>query len=245
MTQQDILLRVKLDLISNKIRTEVTNGKDRVTQKQIEQYYAKNKQRFAQPEQRDLQVVLTKTRARALQARRAIQGGQSWPTVARRYSIDQASKTQGGRLNSVIPGQQEQALDQAVFKARRGELVGPVRTQFGHYVFRVTKVVPGSQQSLAQVRETIKRILQSQNQQTALQNFVKRFEKKWKSQTNCRKGFVVAICKNAPTPKRTSTVPPGAIPQGAPPSGAPPQGVPPQGGPPPGAPQQGAPPSGP
>jgi foldase protein PrsA len=152
----------------------------------------------------------------------------------------------------VIPGQQEQALDKAAFKARRGQLVGPVKTQFGYYVFRVTKVVSGSQQSLAQVRETIRRILQSQNQQTALQNFVKDFEKKWKSQTNCRKGFVVEICKNAPTPKRTSTVPPGAIPQGGPPGGGAPQGAPspqgappPQGGPPPGAPQQGAPPSGP
>ena len=256
MTEQDILLRVRLDLISNKIRDKVTRGKDRVTERQIEQYYNRNRQRFAQPEQRDVQIVLTRTRARAVQARQAIQDGQAWAAVARRYSTDQASKSQGGRLESVIPGQQEQALDRAVFDARRGQLVGPSRTQFGYYVFRVTRIVPGSQQSLAQVRDTIRRILQSENQQRALQSFVRSFERKWKSQTNCRKGYVVSICKNAPTPRRTTTTPPGAIPQGAPPGGAPGQGAPPggapgqgappqQGGPPPGAPQQGAPPSGP
>jgi foldase protein PrsA len=246
MTQQDILLRVKLDLISTKIRDKVTKGKDKVTEKQIQQYYAKNKQRFAQPEQRDIDLVLTKTRAQALRAKSMIEGGQSWSAVARRSSIDQASKSQGGRLSSVIPGQQEQALDQELFEARRGALVGPIKTQFGYYIFRVTRIVPGSQQSLPEVRETIKRIIQSQNQQTALQNFVKSFEKKWKSQTNCRKGYVVQICKNAPTPKRTSTVPPGGIPQGAPPGGGAAPGAPPsQGGPPPGAPEQGAPPSGP
>ena len=250
MTQQDILLRVRLDLLTNEIREKVTKGKDRVSAKQIADYYARNKQRFAQPEQRDLQVVLTRNDARAQAAKRALQDGQSWPSVARRFSIDQASKDQGGRLPNVIPGQQEQALDKAVFGARQGQLVGPVRTPFGFYLFRVTGITPGSQQSLPQVRESIRRILQSQNQQNALQKFIAEYQKKWKSRTNCRKGFIIESCRNAPKPRRTSTVPPGAVPapgapqQGAPPQGAPPQGAPPQGAPPQGAPPQGAPPQG-
>ena len=40
--------------------------------------------------------------------------------MAKKYSIDQASKAQGGKLLAVAKGQQEQALDKAVFGAKRG-----------------------------------------------------------------------------------------------------------------------------
>src|SRR3954463_2226204 len=111
MTQDDILFRVKLDTLSNKLREKVTKGKDKVTDQQIAQYYNKNKARFAQPERRDLRIVLTKTVDKANQAKAAIQSGQSFKTVAKQFSIDQASKSQGGVLLAVAKGQQEKALD--------------------------------------------------------------------------------------------------------------------------------------
>src|SRR4051812_41204345 len=78
MTQEDILFRVKLDTLSNKLREKVTKGKDNVTDQQISDYYNKNKQRFAQPERRDLRIVLTKGKAKAEQARAEIAGGASF-----------------------------------------------------------------------------------------------------------------------------------------------------------------------
>jgi foldase protein PrsA len=213
MTQEDIDLRVKLDLLSNKIREKVTKDKKKATSADIKRYYEKNKARFAQPEKRDLNVVLTKTKAKANQALAALKGGDSWKKVAKKYSIDQASKSAGGKLPGVQPGQQEKAFDSAVFKASKGKTEGPVKTQFGYYVFEVTKITPKSQQSLAQATPTIKQLLQQQGQQKALNDFVKDFEKKWKGRTNCRKGFVVSMCKNAPKPKKgQQTTPPGAVP---------------------------------
>ena len=130
--------------------------------------------------------------------------------MAKKYSIDDASKSQGGKL-TVSKGQQEAALDTAVFAAKPGALVGPVKTQFGYYVFKVTKDTPGSQQTLDQARSSIKSLLTTQNQQKALQDFVKKFQKKWKSRTDCRKTYVVQTCNNAPKQSTTST--PGAVPQ--------------------------------
>src|SRR4051794_27955239 len=212
MTEQDLLFRVKLDVVSNDVRTKILKGKDKVTDAQISSYYNKNKQRFAQPERRDLLVVLTRTKAKAAAAKQALDSGQSWKSVAKKYSIDEASKAQGGKLPGVAKGQQEKAFNDAIFGAQKGKIVGPVKTQFGYYVFKVDKVTPASQQSLAQTKDTIKNLLKSQNQQKALNNFVKQFRKDYKGKTKCSKLYVIPDCANAPKTKSTATPASGQAP---------------------------------
>jgi foldase protein PrsA len=217
MTMSDLLFRVRLDTLSNKLRAKVTKGKDKVTNAQIAAYYNKNKARFAQPERRDLRIVLTKTAAKAQQAKSALAAGGSWKTIAKQYSIDQASKSQGGVLLAVAKGQQEKSLDAAVFAAAKAKLTGPVKTQFGYYVFTVQKITAASQQDLKAATPTIKQLLASQNQQKALDKFVKDFQKHWKGQTKCRKDYVTQDCGNAPKPKAGATATTPAT--QAPPSG--------------------------
>jgi foldase protein PrsA len=204
-TQADILMRVRLDLLSNKIRDQVIKGKDNVTDAQIQDFYNKNKSRFSTPETRDLLIVLTKTKGQAAQARKAIDSGQPWAKVAQKYSIDQASKKKGGKLPGQAKGSLEQTLNTGVFSAKKGELVGPLKTQFGWYIFRVTKIHPGKTQPLSQAKATIKQTLVSQNQQKALNDFVTQFRKEWRDKTECRKGYITSDCKNGPKPTPTPT----------------------------------------
>jgi foldase protein PrsA len=204
-TNEDVMMRVRLDTLSNKIREKVTKGKDKVSDQQIADYYEKNKAQFAQPERRDLSIVLTKTEAKAEEAKAALDSGESFKSVAKEYSIDDASKAQGGKLPAVAKGQQEKAFDDAIFKAKKGKIEGPVKTQFGWYVFRVDKVTKASQQTLEEAKTTIKQVLASQNQQKALDEFVKDFRKKWKEKTECREGYETQDCKNGPDPTPTPT----------------------------------------
>jgi len=210
MTQEDILFRVKLDSLSNKLREQVTKGKDNITDAQITTYYNKNKQRFATPETRDVRIVLTKTEAEANAAKKALESGQSWAKVAKQYSIDEASKGQGGLLSGIAKGQQEKALDDALFGAQKGKIGGPVKTQFGWYVYEVDKITPANQQSQQQASATIKQLLQSQGQQKALDTFVKDFQKRFKASTNCRTGYVTQDCKNAPKQTASTATTPAA-----------------------------------
>jgi foldase protein PrsA len=204
-SEQDLLLQVRLDLLSTRITDKVVEGKDRVSEEQIERFYRENRERFAQPERRDLRIVLTRTRARAEQAKSALEGGDSWRAVAREYSTDEASKQQGGKLPAQAEGTLEPAFDRAVFRARRGRIAGPVKTQFGHYVFEVERVEAASQQTLEQARETIRQTLQAQNQQRALEDFSKDFQRKWRERSECREGFLTPSCKNGPDPTPTPT----------------------------------------
>src|SRR5690349_7518197 len=205
MTMNDLLFRVKVDVLTQQVRQKIVQGQDKVSPAAITAYYNKNKARFAQPERRDLLVVLTKDQAKANQAKAAIQSGQSWASVAKKYSIDQASKAQGGKLPGVAKGQQEKSFDTAIFSAKKNALVGPVKTQFGYYVFKVTKVTPAKTQPIAQAKATIKQTLASQNQQKALDSYINSFKKRWRDKTTCRKGYTTSDCSNGPKPTPTPT----------------------------------------
>lgn len=239
-TEQDILFRIKLDALQNKLTEKIQKDQEKITDEDVEEYYEKNKERFAQPARRDLNVVLTKGKAKAEQAKEELDDGAKFPAVAKEYSIDQASKANGGKLPDVPKGQQEKALDEAVFSAEQGEIEGPVKTQFGWYVFEVTDETPGSQQSLKDAKETIRGLLKSEREQESLQTFIEDFREDFKDETKCREGFVVAECSNAPEEETDTNAAPGAppgAPQGAPQQAPPPQGAPQQAPPPQQAPQ--------
>jgi foldase protein PrsA len=213
MTEADILFRVKLSQLQEKLTKEITEDAKKVTAADVDEYYEKNKARFAQPERRDLLIVLTKTEAKAQEARQALESGQSWKQVVKDYSIDEASKAQGGKLAAVAKGQQDKAFEDAAFAASKGELEGPVKTQFGWYVFEVQKVTPASQQSLDQSRDTIRNLLRDERQQKALDAFIKDFRQEYKDETNCSDDYRVAECKNAPKEKTDTGAAPPAQPE--------------------------------
>ncbi len=204
-TVSDLLLRVKLNLLSSKIQQHVVKSKGTPTEAQIAKYYNENKSRFGTPEKRNLRIILTKTEAAAGAAKKEVESGKSFASVAKKVSIDPTSKANGGLLSGVTKGQEEKALDEAIFAAKKGVLSGPIKTPFGYYIFEVLSTTAGSQQTLAQAKSSIKQQLTATQQQTALSKFVKEFKKKWTAKTECRTGYMVQDCKGYKAPKTGTT----------------------------------------
>jgi len=204
-TTSDLLLRVKLNMLSSKIQETIAKKKHAVTKSEIEKYYNENKQRFGQSEKRSVEIILTKTEAAAKKAKQEVESGKSFASVAKSTSIDPTSKASGGLLSEVIKGQQEKALDEALFSATPNVLGGPLKTPFGFYVYRVKSVTPGSQQTLAQAEASIKAQLTASQSQTSLSKFVKEFRTKWKAKTDCLSGYVIKDCKQFKEPKTSTT----------------------------------------
>jgi len=166
-TMADLRFQTRLQQLQEKLVAKVSKGKAAPTAKQISDYYEKNKSQFGSAETRDLHIVLPKDKATADKAKQAIQNGDSWSSVAKKYSTDEASKGQGGKL-TVTKGNQEPAFDDAVFAGKKGDLLGPIKTQFGYYVVDIDKITKGNQQTLAQATPTIKQVLTQQAQQKAV-----------------------------------------------------------------------------
>ena len=210
-TEEDLLFRVRLDVLSNKIRQDVTEGSQNVSQDEIKKYYDENQQQFSQPERRDLEVILTKGQAKALEAKKAVEGGQKWSAAAKKYSVDPASKEQGGKLLGVSKGQQDPKFDAAIFAAVKGRVAGPIKTDAGYYLFRVTKVTKATKQGLDQSKQGIQQLLASQKQQKELDQFSTNFRNTWRKRTDCADDYVIPDCRNGrePTQATTPPAPPG------------------------------------
>jgi parvulin-like peptidyl-prolyl isomerase len=211
-TVSDLLLRVKLNLLSSKLQQKIVSSKGKVTEADVAKYYNEHKQQFGVPEKRAVRIILTKTEAQALKAKQEIESGKSFAVVAKSTSIDPLSKSNGGLLPEVAKGQEEKALDTAIFTAKTKVLGGPVKTPFGYYIYEVISIKPGNQQTLAQAKATVKSQLVATGQQAALSKFVKEFKKKWSGKTECLAKYngvpvatAVQDCKEYKAPKTSST----------------------------------------
>jgi foldase protein PrsA len=203
-TIQDILFEFRIQQIQNKLLAKTTK---QVTPQAIQQYYQTHLSQFGSLENRNIRIVLTKTVAQANAAKKALEQGKSWNTVAKQYSIDPTTKNSGGLLIGATKGQQDASLDNPAFAAPLNKLEGPVKSPFGYYVFDVAKITPATQQSLAQATPLIRQTLMGEASTTAQSAVNKLMRQHWLSQTSCRAGYNATVyCSGYSAPKApTST----------------------------------------
>jgi parvulin-like peptidyl-prolyl isomerase len=202
-TPEEARERIELQLISDQIQRDVLPEQPAVSDDEVKAAYEANQAQFEQPETRDVRVVLTKTEAEANQALSDLGDSPSakdWATVAKRYSIDDATKSSGGLRQGVVEGQSEPAFDEQVFSAEEGQLVGPFKTDAGYYAIEVEKIGQASTTSLDDASDQIRQSLVAQRQQEIAQAFQEEFQTKWVARTFCGDGYRIDRCANAEPP---------------------------------------------
>jgi parvulin-like peptidyl-prolyl isomerase len=208
----------ELTAISSKLQDEIATPE--VTDEQVERFYDQNADQFETPESRDVRVILNPDVAeidKALDELGDSPTPDDWDAVAKKYSTDEATKNQGGLRTAVTEGQNEPALDDAIFNTEEGEVVGPIEGESGFYAIQVEGVTPGETTPLdgegcdtpeAQdpcLREQIETQLQQGNEAQAIDTFRQSFIAKWTSRTFC--GSVkVDLCANADPPPEACTI---------------------------------------
>ncbi len=195
--------RIALQLILDQIQRDVVppGSEPEVGEDEIQAFYDENLTQFSQPESRDVRVILAKTSEDAEEALSQLEqdpSEKSFEQVAEELSVDEATKSTGGLREAVVEGQSEPALDEQIFTAPEGELVGPFETDAGFYVIRVERIAPAETTPLDEVREQIRQTLVSARQQEVTTAFQEDFQNKWVARTVCAEEYAVERCSNAP-----------------------------------------------
>ncbi|HEX5193592.1 MAG TPA: peptidyl-prolyl cis-trans isomerase [Solirubrobacteraceae bacterium] len=201
-TDADIAFRIRVSTLYQKL---LKQHPTKVTDAEIASYYKAHKSSYGSAEKLNMRIVLAKTKANANAAKSALAGGQSWDAVAKKYSIDPTTKDKGGLLSGVTANEEDQALSKAAFAAPANKLEGPVKGQFGYYVFEVSKKIPATQESLKQATPAIKQTLTQQKQTNAAKAVNSLVTSQWKSKTVCAKLWAMADCSNYVKPKTSAS----------------------------------------
>lgn len=82
--------------------------------------------------------ILVKTEAECLDLKKQIDGGVDFAEAAKKHSSCPSGK-QGGALGEFGPGQMVREFDEVVFKGEVGKVLGPVKTQFGYHLIKITQ----------------------------------------------------------------------------------------------------------
>jgi hypothetical protein len=200
---------IRVAKLTDRILADGRGRHRRVTQAEVARYYAGHLYRFVTYERRDVHIIRTTTRAAALAARRKIESGTSFASMAKSLSaITQPVRSEGGLIVGLTRlYYSEKPLSDAIFSARRGRVYGPVfaperkvvlsQPGTGYFVFEVIRITPRHQRPLAQVRSEIASVLMERKEKRALASAVKTFRRKWTARTYCSPGYIVTGCREA------------------------------------------------
>ena len=188
LTEKQVRNDIRAQLISEKIFEQVTR-EVKVTDKDIEAYYAKNKAQYSQPESREVRHILVKTKKQADDLHAQLQDGADFAALAKRFSEDTGSKANGGKL-TISKGQTVAPFDKTAFALKKNEISAPVKTEFGfHIIQALGDTKPAKTTPLKEVKESIRQQLLQTKKNEAMTKWVEDLKKDYEDKVSYAAGF--------------------------------------------------------
>jgi peptidyl-prolyl cis-trans isomerase D len=141
-----------------------------VTADELKKYYQENNAKYHGSEERQASHILIKPQTDEAEARakaeqlyqQALQNPEAFPKLANEHSQDPGSAAKGGDLGYFGKGVMAKPFENAVFAMKVGEIKGPVQTDFGFHIIKLTGIKPGVERSFEEVRTSIEQELKKQ-----------------------------------------------------------------------------------
>ena len=167
---------------------QVPGGVPQVSGADVQQYYNDHHQQFQVPEEVRVRHILIKVptnantqvvaaaKAKAEDILKQLKAGGNFADLAKKYSDDPGSKTQGGELGFIQHGATVPAFDQTAFSLQPGQLSSVIRTQFGFHILQVEEKQPAHLKPVDEVHDLILANLTQQAQAKAAQEYAAKLQ---------------------------------------------------------------------
>ncbi len=113
--------------------------------------------------------------------------------LAKQYSQDPGSAAQGGDLGSFARGTMVKGFDDAVFGMNVGDIAGPVATDFGYHVIKLTGITPAKVRPFEEVRPQIEADIKRQKSSTKFAAAADQFQNLVYEQADSLQGVAKAL----------------------------------------------------
>jgi len=163
-SEDDVRDEIRRQLRLRELLDEV-DGNVEVGPDELRAAFQERRDELATPERRGVRNVVVATRQDAARVRRQLDAGADVARLARRVSIDAATRDRGGDLGEVARDDLVPAVGKAVFDAAPGEPYGPVQGPQGWNVGVVTEVLPRRPATLDRVADELRATLEAEESQ--------------------------------------------------------------------------------
>ena len=152
-----------------------------VDENEVKKFYDENAKLFTQPERVRASHILVSDDESLAKVQEELKSGKSFDVVAKEFSIDPGSASNGGDLGEFPRGVMVPEFEKTAFDLKEpGDISEPVKSQFGWHIIKLGERIPESVMPLEQVKTHIEQQLKEKKTQDLLQIRSKELEEKYK-----------------------------------------------------------------
>jgi peptidyl-prolyl cis-trans isomerase C len=180
----------RIDMAINKMMEVEVASAVAATDADAQDFYAKNPDKFQQPESVRASHILLMTKDKDEAAKKAAKSkidellkraraGEDFAALAKANSED-GSASQGGDLGAFPRGRMVPEFDKVAFSLKPGEISDVVTTEFGYHIIKLTEKKEASTIPLDQVKPQVLEYLTKQKKQQRVDGFIEDAKKRAK-----------------------------------------------------------------
>jgi peptidyl-prolyl cis-trans isomerase C len=163
-TREEVLIKLYLE---TKIPSTDFSEKD------AREFYTKHR------EKRLASHILFKTREDAEIAKKRIGNGESFEAIAKELSTDPTTKDKGGDLGWIMKGMTVPEFEEALFSAKKGEVAGPVKTEYGYHLIQLRDLTEPSAEEFEKNKNKVLEAMKGNKFDTEKENLMKSLREKY------------------------------------------------------------------
>lgn len=175
---QTMITNAKRDILAQMVMHDLIS-KITVGEEEMKTYYDVNKEQYQKGETVHAKHILVDEEELCNTILKAIESGETAFEIAAQEHSNCPSGSKGGDLGTFGKGQMVKEFEDAAFSAEIGQVVGPVKTQFGYHLIRVEEKNDAAVTPFEEAKAMIQRTLFQKKQNEAYAEKVKELREKY------------------------------------------------------------------
>lgn len=181
-----------------------------IDEEDVMAYYNERKDEFTSPELYRASHILVETMDEAVDIADKLNAGAIFEELAKEHSLDATNK-RGGDIGYFSPGQMVPEFEDVCLKLEVGAVSGPVKTQFGYHIIKLTDKKTSQPVEFESIRERIESMLKMEKRQALLEVLISRLKSETDIVLNTE--FLEIEQEETKGPAATEPGPEGAMPE--------------------------------
>jgi peptidyl-prolyl cis-trans isomerase C len=173
----------KINLVGILLEKEI-ESKEKISDKEIRDYYEKHKEDFAPVSQVRLSHIVVNTEGEAQKVLERLKKGEDFAQLAKKISIDTVSAKKGGDLGFFSRGDIPSEFRVVAARLKTGEISEPIKTKSGYEIVKVTDKKVGQVIEFDKVKNLISQNLLAEKQKESFDSYIEGLKKKYKVEIN-------------------------------------------------------------